>query len=169
VRPRVLVDVSKVDTSTTVFGRRIALPLCVSPAGCQAMAHPDGELATSRACARKGVAMGISSFANYRIQEIREAGWGIDPDIRHAMQMYTFNDRDLELSIIMEAERRGCTAILLTADSPVLGVRYHEWRNDFPIPEGLGLPVVSFIYERRTCLLTLAICRLDSRPRRSDK
>lgn len=102
------------------------------------MAHPDGELATARACAKKGVNMGISSFANYSIKEIREAS---GRKISHAMQMYTLNNRDLELSIIQEAESQGCKAIFLTADSPVLGVRYNEWRNDFRTPEGLDLPV----------------------------
>lgn len=51
------------------------------------MAHPDGELATSRACAKAGVNMGISSFANYGVKDIREAGLGVGP-IKHAMQMY---------------------------------------------------------------------------------
>ncbi|KAK5131367.1 hypothetical protein LTR08_000970 [Meristemomyces frigidus] len=141
VRPRVLVDVSKADTSTTCFGRRTSFPLGVSPAGLQAMAHPDGELATARACARKGVNMAISSFANYPIKAIRNAALSVGP-IEHAIQLYTFKDRDLELRIIREAEAQGCTAIFLTADSPVLGVRYNEWRNDFRTPDGLGFPIM---------------------------
>lgn len=86
VRSRVLIDVSQADTSVECFGKRIAFPLCISPAGIQAMAHPDGELATSRACAKAGVNMGISSFANYSVKDIREAGLGVGP-ICHAMQM----------------------------------------------------------------------------------
>jgi (S)-2-hydroxy-acid oxidase len=139
LRPRVLVDVSECSTETTSLGQTIAFPLGVSPAGLQAMAHPDGELATARACAKKGITMGISSFANYPIEDIREAS---GRNIPHAMQMYTLNNRELELSIIQEAERQGCTAIFLTADSPVLGVRYNEWRNDFRTPEGLGFPIM---------------------------
>lgn len=101
------------------------------------MAHPDGELATARACAKKGVNMGISSFANYSAKDICKASGG---KIAHAMQMYTLNNKELELRMIQEAERQGCVAIFLTADSPVLGVRYNEWRNDFRTPEGLNLP-----------------------------
>ncbi|SMR43439.1 unnamed protein product [Zymoseptoria tritici ST99CH_3D1] len=141
LRPRVLTDVSKCDTSTTCLNRRIPFPLCISPAGLQAMAHPDGELATSRACARRGLNMGISSYANYSISAIRSAGKVVG-DIAHAIQLYTLKDRELQLSIIREAEAQGCTAIFLTADSPVLGVRYNEWRNDFRIPEGLGNPIM---------------------------
>ncbi|KAK4626364.1 Oxidase FUB9 [Fulvia fulva] len=143
VRPRVLRDVAKADTSTTLWGRKVSFPLGVSPAGIQAGAHPDGELATARACATKGVNMGISSFANYPIKDIRRAGLDVGP-IDHGIQLYTLQNRDLELSIIREAEAQGCKAIFLTADSPVLGVRYNEHRNDFHIPETLGCPIIGF-------------------------
>nr|OQO21570.1 hypothetical protein B0A51_11918 [Rachicladosporium sp. CCFEE 5018] len=144
LRPRVLVDVSKADTSTALFGRKLEFPLGVSPAGMHAMAHPDGEKATSRACAKAGVAMGISSYANYPIADIRSAclsSSGI-PQIDHVIQLYTMKDRAMQLRIIREAEARGCKAIFLTADSPVLGVRYNEWRNDFRTPEGLEFPII---------------------------
>lgn len=147
VRPRVLVDVSGCDTSTEVFGRKISFPLCISPAGLQAMAHPEGELATSRACAKAGVNMGISSYANYQVDQIREAGLSVGP-IDHAMQLYTMRDRELELRIIHEAEKQGCKAIFLTADSPVLGVRFNEWRNDFRTPEGFGFPIIELTNEK---------------------
>ena len=91
------------------------------------MAHPEGELATSRACATMGISMAISSFANYSATDIRNAGLAVGP-IKHSMQLYTMKDRDLELRIIRNAEIAGCSAIFLTADSPVLGVRYNEWR-----------------------------------------
>ena len=139
LRPRVLVDVSKVNTSTTLFNQTISFPLCISPAGLQAMAHPSGELATSRACAKKGINMAISSYANYSIEAIRAAGASLGP-IAHAIQLYTMKDRALQERMIRKAEAAGCSAIFLTADSPVLGVRYNEWRNDFRTPAGLGFP-----------------------------
>ena len=111
------------------------------------MAHPNGELATSRACARKGIPMAISSFANYAIKDIRHAGLSVGP-IQHAIQMYTLKDRDFERSILREAEAQGCTAIFLTADSPVLGVRYNEWRNDFRTPDGLAFPILGLDSEK---------------------
>jgi (S)-2-hydroxy-acid oxidase len=104
------------------------------------MAHPDGELATSRACARKGVNMAISSFSNYPLADVRAAGTAIDPGTAHAIQLYTMKDRALQERIVGKAEAAGCTAIFLTADSPVLGVRYNEWRNDFRTPTGLEFP-----------------------------
>lgn len=105
------------------------------------MAHPDGELATSRACAKRGVNMAISSYSNYSIQAVRSAGIDAGP-ISHAIQLYTMKDRAMQERIIRRAEAEGCSAIFLTADSPVLGVRYNEWRNDFRTPEGLAYPIL---------------------------
>ncbi|CZR56133.1 related to glycolate oxidase [Phialocephala subalpina] len=141
LRPRVLRNVANVDTGTTVLGSKISFPLCVSPAGIQAMAHPDGELATSRACAKRGINMGVSSFANYSIEEITKAGFEVRP-IKYVMQLYTMKDREMQVRIIKRAEAVGCVAIFLTGDSPVLGVWYNEWRNDFRTPDGLGFPMI---------------------------
>lgn len=141
LRPRVLRNVSEVDTSVEVLGKRIDFPLCVSPAGIQAMAHPDGELATSRACAKRNIHMGVSSFANYSVEQICEASQAI-AHIDHAIQVYSMKDRSKQERIIKRAERAGCVAIFLTADSPVLGIRYNEHRNDFRTPEGLSFPML---------------------------
>ena len=105
------------------------------------MAHPDGELATSRACAKRGVNMAISSYSNYSIQAVRLAGTNVGC-FSHAIQLYTMKDREMQERIIRTAEAEGCSAIFLTADSPVLGVRYNEWRNDFRTPEGLEFPIL---------------------------
>lgn len=109
------------------------------------MAHPEGELATSRACAAIGVNMGISSFSNYRAEEVVAASGGA---ITHAMQLYSMKDRGLQERVIRSAEAAGCKAILLTADSPVLGVRFNEWRNDFRTPEGLAFPILEITSEK---------------------
>ena len=135
-----LVDVSQCDTSTVLWGNKIKLPLGVSPTGLQAMAHPDGELGTARACARHGVPMGISSFANFTAAEICGAGRAEAPTFDAAMQMYTMGDRPLMERVLRRADDAGCRAVFLTGDSPVLGVRYNELRNDFRIPVHLAFP-----------------------------
>lgn len=146
LRPRVLRDVSKVNTSTLVFDKSIDFPLCIAPAGLQAMAHPDGELATSRACSARNIHMGVSSFSNYSVEDVvRAAAATTQPDhppIAHVMQLYTMQNRAMQARIIARAEKTGCVAIFLTADSPVLGVRYNEARADFRTPEGLGFPML---------------------------
>lgn len=142
LRSRVLINVSTCTTKTKLWGREVSFPLGVAPAGLQGMAHPTGELSTSSACATKNVPMAVSSFANYGIQDIRDAAVTIAGEytLPNAMQLYTMRDRALQLRIIRRAEAAGCKAIFLTADSPVLGVRYNEWQNDFRTPEGLGYP-----------------------------
>lgn len=139
LRSRVLVDVSGCDTSTTVFGKKITFPLCVSPAGLQRMAHDDGELATCRAAAKKGINMGISCYSNFAIEDVIPQA---DGKIAHAIQLYIFKDRAMQESIVRRAEKNGCKAILLTADSPVLGVRFSEKRNDFRTPDGMEFPIL---------------------------
>jgi (S)-2-hydroxy-acid oxidase len=149
LRSRVLVNVSNCDTSTTLWGKKIAFPLGIAPAGIAAMAHSDGELATSRACARIGVPMGVSSFANHLISDITDAAANVPAGnkISHAMQLYTMSDRALQERIVKRAESSGCKAVFLTADSPVIGVRYNEWHNDFRTPEGLGFPNLEWTSE----------------------
>ncbi|KAJ5397826.1 hypothetical protein N7509_005939 [Penicillium cosmopolitanum] len=141
ILPRVLKDVSNVSTAIRLFDRDITFPLCVSPAGLQGMAHADGELATSRACAKAGVNMGVSSYANHSVEQIIAAGTEVGP-IHHVMQLYSMTDREKEARIVHRAEKAGCKAIFLTADSPVLGVRFNEWRNGFMPPAGLDYPMI---------------------------
>jgi (S)-2-hydroxy-acid oxidase len=117
------------------------------------MAHPDGELATSRACAKTGVHMGVSSFASHSVEQITDAAREIkskpgaeaqahaETGISHVMQLYIMKDKAKQERIVRRAEAAGCKAILLTADSPVLGVRYNEWRSGFKPPPGLGYPM----------------------------
>jgi 4-hydroxymandelate oxidase len=73
LRPRVLVDVSRRDLSTTVLGERIALPVLVAPMAFQRMAHPDGELATVRAVEAAGSIMTLSTLSTASVEDVRAA------------------------------------------------------------------------------------------------
>ena len=72
--PRVLADVSQVDTSTTLLGRRLPLPLVLAPVGFSRMADPDGELAVARAAARAQLPYSLSTVATRSIEEVAQAG-----------------------------------------------------------------------------------------------
>lgn len=155
LRSRVLVPVKGLDTSTSVLGGvKVKFPLGVAPAGIQAAAHRDGELATARAISRFGLCQAISSFASFGVQDIVDAGRqasgtkaaGEAP--AWAMQLYPMQDRALQERIVKRAETAGCRAIFLTGDSPVLGVRYNEWRNDFRTPAGIGFPILERTSEK---------------------
>lgn len=144
-----MVDVSKLDTSTVCLDRKVRFPLGIAPAGLHGLAHEEGELATSRAAAAANVNMIVSSFANHPIGEVVAAGRGgassngeESGSISYGQQMYIMRDRELQARVIERAEAAGCKAIYLTGDSPVLGVRYNEWRHDFRTPEGLDWPIL---------------------------
>lgn len=140
LRSRALVNVRGLDTSTIALDHRVKFPLACAPAGLQGMAHKDGELATARAASRWGINMGISSFASYSLEDVISAGTKEGGNNVYGIQLYPMRDRALQERIVKRAEKAGCTAIFLTGDSPVLGVRYNEWRNDFRTPEGIGFP-----------------------------
>ncbi|RVX74821.1 hypothetical protein B0A52_01098 [Exophiala mesophila] len=156
LRSRVLVDVSDLDTSTICLGRRVKFPLGLAPSGLHGLVHADAEAATSRAAAAMNVNMGISSYANLPTEEIIRAaktspaaaaatdtGYADDTlPISFAQQMYTMRDKALQTRILRKAQSAGCSAVFLTGDSPVLGVRYNEWRHDFRTPEGLHWPIL---------------------------
>src|SRR3990170_5568095 len=76
LRPRVLVDVSKIDPSTTVLGQRIEFPVLLAPVAVQRLAHPDGELAPARAAAAPGALMALSTPPPGSLEGVARAGAG---------------------------------------------------------------------------------------------
>ncbi|KAI1895913.1 hypothetical protein AGOR_G00111670 [Albula goreensis] len=133
--PRVLRDVSQVDMSVSVFGQQLSMPVCVAATAMQRMAHPDGEVATMRACSSAGTGMMLSSWATSTIEEVAEAAPG---GVRW-MQLYIYKDRALTLSLVRRAERSGYTAIFVTVDTPYLGRRRNDVRNRFKLPSHLRM------------------------------
>jgi len=118
-RPRVLVDVSEIDLSTTLLGTPVTMPLGVAPAALHGMAHEDGELATARAATAAGVANVVSTVASRSIEEVAEAsGSGL-----RWFQLYAQRDRAQSRALVERAEATGYRAIVLTVDLPVLGYR----------------------------------------------
>jgi len=71
--PRVLVDVSSVDPAVTVLGQRVALPVLLAPTAFQSLAHPDGELASTRAASAAGTITVVSTLSAHRLEDIAAA------------------------------------------------------------------------------------------------
>ena len=128
LNPRVLVDVSDRDLSTTVLGHRLEFPVMVGPAGPQRQAHPEGERATARAAASAGTIMSVPTASGYSLEEIAEAAPG-----PLWLQLYHFSDELTEL-LVRRAEAAGYSAVVLTVDAPVRPLREHDLRNRF-VPE----------------------------------
>ncbi|KAJ5320218.1 hypothetical protein PENANT_c010G09097 [Penicillium antarcticum] len=136
IRPRILKNVDKIDTSTEILGSKVALPFGFSPAASMKLAHPDGELATSRAAAKYGLTMGLSSYSNYPLEDVAAQGTG-NP---HVMQMCVLRDRSLTIQLLERAEKAGYKALFLSVDVPVLGKRLNEYRHEYRIPEDMSWP-----------------------------
>ena len=132
--PRVMVDVANRDTSVELLGVRHAAPMLVAPMAMQRLAHPDGELATARAAARLGVGMVVSTVSTTPIEEIHDVLPG-----PLWFQLYVYPDKSLTRRLVERAERAGAQALVLTVDTPVLGRRERDVRNEFRLPAGLTL------------------------------
>jgi len=130
---RVLVDVSTIDTSTTVLGTTVPFPVLVAPTAFHRLADPDGEVATARATSSAGTVMVASTLATTSLEDIAAAG------VTCWFQLYVQKDRGLTRELVARAVAAGYRAIVLTVDTPFIGIRYTELRNRFQLPEGLTL------------------------------
>jgi 4-hydroxymandelate oxidase len=134
LRPRVLVDVSRIDTGLTVLGAPVSMPVLIAPTAFHRLAHPDGELATARAAGSEGTLMVASTIATYSLEEIARAATG-----PLWFQLYVYKDRSLARNLIHRAEKAGYRALCLTVDTPMLGRRERDTRNEFALPKGVHL------------------------------
>jgi 4-hydroxymandelate oxidase len=133
--PRVMRDVSLIDTGTTLLGRRHAAPILLAPTGYHRVFHDDGENATARGAAMSGVTMIVSTPATTALDEVARAS-----DAPKWYQIYVQRDRGWTRELIAKAEKSGYEAFVLTVDTPVLGARDREKRARFELPPHLRMP-----------------------------
>lgn len=135
LNPRVLVDVSRLDTRTTLLGMEMPSPILLAPTAYHKLVNPEGEVATARAASRAGATMVLSSFANTAVEDVARSTtsplW---------FQLYVQRDRALTRDMVQRAEGAGCRALCVTVDTPVRGTRNREERSNFALPPHLGLP-----------------------------
>ncbi|CAA7406879.1 unnamed protein product [Spirodela intermedia] len=133
-RPRILINVTKIDLTTIILGYKISMPIMIAPTAMQKMAHPDGEYATARAASEAGTIMTLSSWATSSVEEVASTGPGI-----RFFQLYVYKDRNVVAQLVRRAERAGFKAIALTVDTPRLGRREADIKNRFTLPPHLTL------------------------------
>ncbi len=145
LRPRMLVDVSQRDLSTTVLGQSVQLPILIAPMAFQCLAHPEGEIATARAAAKLGTVMVLSTLATKSIEEVAGVSQGVLEeneccyfDSARWFQLYVHRDRGLTRALVELAYAHGYRALCLTVDAPLLGRREKDTRNQF-VPSGTEL------------------------------
>jgi (S)-2-hydroxy-acid oxidase len=135
IRPRVLVDVSRVNAEVTLFGARLRSPICIAPTAFQRMAHPDGELAMARAAQSEQTPFILSTLSTTSLEDVAAAAGAT----LRWFQLYVFKDRALTLSLVRRAEAAGYRALVVTVDTPQLGRRVADVRNKFRLPSHLHL------------------------------
>ena len=134
-QPRVLRDVSKVDTSTTILGQPSALPLVFAPTGFTRMMHTEGEPAVARVAARVGIPYALSTMGTTSIEDLAAAA----PGGRLWFQLYLWRDREASKDFVERARQAGYEALVLTVDTPVPGARLRDVRNGLTIPPSLSM------------------------------
>ena len=120
--PRVLRDVSVRDTAVDVLGTPMASPFLLCPIGVLEMAHRDGDVAVARAAAAEGIPLVFSNQASRPMEETA-AVMGEAP---RWFQLYWSTSDELVASLVSRAERCGCSAIVLTLDTTMLGWRVRD-------------------------------------------
>ena len=136
IRPRMLRDMGTRDLSTTLLGRTRPHPVLAAPIGVQEMAHAEADLATARGCAAAGVPMIISNQASFPMEAVAEASGQNE----RWFQLYWGKSDELVASFLHRAEACGCTALVVTLDTTLLGWRTRDLDLGYsPFLEGKGI------------------------------
>lgn len=133
--PRVLRDVSDVDTGIEVLGGRQPLPFLLAPTGFTRMMNAAGEPAVARVAAERGIAYGLSTLGTTSIEDLAAAS----PDTRRWFQLYVSRDRTRAEDLMRRAGAAGYDTLILTVDAAVGGIRRREVRDGLTIPPRLTL------------------------------
>jgi len=134
-RPHVLRDVSSVDTSTSILGKKAALPLILAPTGFTRMMHHEGETAVARAAGAAGVPYALSTMGTATIEEVTSTA----PTGANWFQLYLWKDRAASKDLVQRAVQAGVDVLVLTVDTPVPGNRLRDVRNGMTIPPTLNM------------------------------
>jgi L-lactate dehydrogenase (cytochrome) len=132
-------DVSHVDTSTTLLGKRIPLPFALSPIGAPRMFHHEGELAVARAARHAGIPYGISTLATTAVEDV-----AAQTNTPLWFQLYVWGDRGEIKEAVARARAAGFSALLLSIDTVVRSKREREKRAGLELPTP-NLPLTTLL------------------------
>ena len=131
--PHVLRNVAAVDTSTSVLGRSVALPVVFGPTGFTRMMHAAGEGAVARAAGRAGIPYVLSTLGTTSIEQLAAEA----PATERWFQLYVSRDRGRTSELVVRAAESGYRALVLTVDVPVAGARHRDVYNGLTFPPSL--------------------------------
>jgi len=148
---RVLRDVSKIDTSEIILGKKVDLPICFAPTGYTRLMHHIGESAVANVAAEKNLIYSLSTMGTTSPAELADAV----PNSRRWFQLYVMKNRSDSLAVIKQAKESGFEALILTVDTPVPGLHYRDNRNGLTIPPKIRLNTVLAIARKPIWWLNL--------------
>ena len=140
-RPRCAVATSTCDLRTTVLGTELALPMVLAPVGSSRLFYPRGEEVAAKAAGAAGTAYTLSTLSGCRLEDVAKASTG-----PVWYQLYLLGGRDCAISAMQRARASGYSALVVTIDTPVAGMRERDFRNGMKqlITQKLG-PMLPFI------------------------
>lgn len=133
LRQRILRDVSSIDTSATLFGQKLSLPVILGPVGLAGINARRGEVQAGRAAEQAGIPFCLSTVSACPIGEVARGTtkpfW---------FQLYMIRDRDFMRDLLAQAREAGCSALVFTVDMPVPGTRYRDYRSGLAGASGIS-------------------------------
>jgi L-lactate dehydrogenase (cytochrome) len=154
LRQRILVDVSRRSTKTTILGESASLPLALAPVGLCGMQHGDGEILACRAAQAAGIPFTLSTMSICSIEDVASA-----VDRPFWFQLYVMKDRGLVRALIERAAAAKCSALVLTVDLQVLGQRHRDIKNGLTVPPELRIRNIIDIATKPTWVLSVLRAR----------
>ena len=139
IMPRVLTGIKQVDTSMNLLGQRLSMPIYVTPMANHGVVHPMAEVGSAQGAKKAGTLFVAPTGSNKTLEEVAGA-IGESP---RWFQLYFNKDPEVNKQLLQRAEKAGYSAIVLTVDLPVLGIRDRNVRNSFMPPTDLNRPNVS--------------------------
>jgi L-lactate dehydrogenase (cytochrome) len=162
--PRVLAGVASADTTVSVLGTSLPVPLLLGPVGYTRMLHPDGEIGAARSALRHGLPYTLSTMASTGIEELRAgvsaagpggpagsggpAGPAGSADADLWFQLYLTRNRPQALDLVARAADNGYSTLVVTVDTIVAGNRVRDLRNGLSIPPALTLSTMASVASR---------------------
>jgi L-lactate dehydrogenase (cytochrome) len=122
--PRNAVSLAHCDLSTRILGHALSFPVLLAPVGYSRLMHPSGELAAAAAAGRAGLGYILSTFSGHRLEDVKSASVG-----PVWFQLYMAGGRETAESAIERARAAGYSALVITIDTAVAGMRERDLRN----------------------------------------
>lgn len=132
--PRVLRDVSEIDLSRELLGRRASLPFAFAPTGFTRMMHHVGEPAVAAVAGEVGIPYALSTLGTTSVEDLAAAA----PITRRWFQLYVWRDRQRSEELVQRVAAAGYDTLILTVDTAVGGIRLRDVRNGLTIPPQLS-------------------------------